>query len=214
MSSSLLDSFVEKDSHNIHFLFSYGSNSSLQVKERVNSEESIQFYPAYIKDYVRIFCGVSKRWNGGIASITPCEDSNVYGIVLKLTNAQLAKLDTYETGYTREKIKIVCQSSLTKGEQIDRGRRQSSLTKGEQIDRGRRQSIMGKERIVEGFVYIKNESTFTYLPSQTYMESIRKMLDERRMNHTQKITIRCIKDGVIKSIALWEPEYGIKLLNM
>ncbi len=199
MSSSLIDSFIEKDSRDINFLFSYGSNNSIQVKERVNSEEPIRFYPAYIKDYVRIFCGISKRWNGGIASITPCEDSNVYGIVLKLTNSQLAKLDSYEGGYTREKIKIVCQSSLTKGEQIDRGRRQS---------------VMGKERIIEGFVYIKNESIFKYLPSQAYMESIRIMLDERQMSHTQKITIRCIKDGVIKSIALWDPEYGIKLLNI
>jgi hypothetical protein len=198
MSSLLLDSFVEKDSYHINFLFSYGSNSSIQVKERVNSddfssgnaatskkvEEAIEFYPAYIKDYVRIFCGVSKRWNGGIASITPCKDSNVYGIVLKLTNSQLAKLDTYEGGYTREKIKIVCQS------------------------------IMGKERVIEGYVYIKNESTFKYLPSQSYMESIRSMLDERRMSHSQKITIRCIKDGIIKSIGIWEPEYGIKLLNI
>ncbi len=184
MSSLLLDSFVEKDSYNINFLFSYGSNNSLQVRDRVNSEEPIQFYPAYVKDYVRIFCGVSKRWNGGIASITQCEDSNVYGIVLKLTNIQLAKLDTYEGGYTREKIKIVCQS------------------------------VMGKERIVEGFVYIKNETAFKYLPSQAYMESIRIMLDERRMSHTQKISIRCIKDGIIKSIGIWDPEYGIKLLNI
>lgn len=95
MSSSLLDSFIEKESRDIHFLFSYGSNSSIQVKNRVESEEHIHFYPAYIKNYVRIFSGVSKRWNGGIASIIPSENSNVYGIIMKLTNAQLAKLDSY-----------------------------------------------------------------------------------------------------------------------
>ena len=184
MSSSLLDSFIEKESWNINFLFSYGSNSSIQVKNRVESEEPIHFYPAYIKNYVRIFGGVSKRWNGGIASIVPSENNNVYGIVMKLTNVQLAKLDTYEGGYTREKININVQS------------------------------IMGKERVVEGYVYIKNENNFMYLPSQAYMEAIRSMLDERRMSHTQKIAIRCLKDGIIKSVGIWDPEYGIKLNNI
>ncbi len=183
MSISLLNTFVE-NCDDINFLFSYGSNSSIQIKDRVNSEVNIEYYPAYIKNYVRIFCGVSKKWNGGVASIVASENNNVYGIVLKLTNSQLAKLDTYEGGYTREKIKIVCQS------------------------------VMGKERIIEGFVYIKNETVFKYLPSQAYMENIRIMLDERRMSHSQKITIRCIKDGIIKSIAIWDPEYGIKLLNI
>ncbi len=184
MSSALLNLFLQKESHHLHFLFSYGSNSSFQVKERVNSEESIPHYPAYIKNYVRIFGGKSKNWNGSVASIFPCENSNVYGIVLKLTNSQLAKLDTYESGYTREKINIVCQS------------------------------IMGKERVIEGFVYIKNDITFNYLPSQSYMESIRSMLDQRQMNHTEKIKIRCVKDGIIKDIGIWDPEYGIKLLNI
>lgn len=183
MSSSLLNLFIEKENNNIQFLFSYGSNSSIQVKNRVESEEPIQFYPAYIKNYTRIFAGVSKRWNGGIASIVPSENSNVYGIVLKLTTSQLAKLDSYEGGYTREKININVQS------------------------------IMGKEQVVEGYVYIKNEHKFTHLPSQSYMESIRNMLDERRLSHTQNIVIRCIKDGIIKSIGIWEPEYGIKLYN-
>lgn len=183
MSTLLLDSFVEKESHDIHFLFSYGSNSSIQVKERVNSETNIYYYPGYIKNYVRVFGGISKRWNGGIASIVPSENSNVYGIVMKLTNIQLSKLDSYEGGYTREKINIIIQS------------------------------IMGKEQVVEGFVYIKNECNFSHLPSQAYMEAIRNMLDERRMSHTQKISIRCVKDGIIKSVGIWDPEYGIKLNN-
>jgi hypothetical protein len=199
MSNLLINTFVEKESRDIHFLFSYGSNSSIQVKERINSEINIDYYPAYIKNYVRIFAGVSKRWNGGIASIVPSEDNNVYGIVLKLTNAQLVKLDAFEGGYTREKINIYLQS------------------------------IMGKERIVEGFVYVKNDNKFSHLPSQAYMEAIRHMLDERRISHSQKIVIRCrlpvtlsshsyqescVKEGIIKSIGIWDPEYGIKLYNI
>lgn len=73
---------------------------------------------------------------------------------------------------------------------------------------------MGKERVVEGFVYIKNKCDFSYLPSQAYMESIRNMLDERRMSSSQKIAIRCVKDGIIKNVGIWDPEYGIKLNNI
>lgn len=97
------------------FLFSYGSNSTEQIKERINSLISIPTYPAYIKDYVRIFAGKSTRWcNGGICTIYPLTDKNVYGIVVKIKRQDLEKMNKYEVGYHLEIKDVYFNNSFHK----------------------------------------------------------------------------------------------------
>jgi hypothetical protein len=83
-------------------LFCYGSNSVKQLKERLEIEENISFQKAYIKDYVRIFCGYSKRWNGGVSSIYPLKGKNIYGILININIEDLEKISKFEKGYHLE----------------------------------------------------------------------------------------------------------------
>lgn len=87
-------------------LFSYGSNSTKQIRERLKLKEYLLFKPAYINNHIRIFAGNSKRWNGGVASLYPCKNKITYGITVEITEDQLFILSEYEKGYHLEK-KIV-----------------------------------------------------------------------------------------------------------
>lgn len=91
-------------------LFCYGSNSIKQLQHRLHINEKISWKKAYINNYVRIFAGYSKRWNGGIASIFPCNGKKVYGILVKLKVEDLELLNFYECGY-HLKIIDVCLNS-------------------------------------------------------------------------------------------------------
>ena len=98
---------------NFYLLFSYGSNSIQQIKNRIESEREIIFYPAYLKNHVRIFCGKSQRWNhGAICSFYPFENRNLYGIAVYLTMDELLKLDTFENGYERIDINIILENEF------------------------------------------------------------------------------------------------------
>lgn len=88
-------------------LFSYGSNSIRQICERLKLTEYLLYKSAYINNYVRIFAGNSKRWNGGVASLYPCKNKKTYGIVVELTEDQLSILSEYEKGYHLEKKVVV-----------------------------------------------------------------------------------------------------------
>lgn len=83
-------------------LFCYGSNSIKQLKERLEIEENLSFQKAYIKDYVRIFCGFSKKWKGSVCSIFPLKGKNVYGILVKVNIEDLEKISKFEKGYHLE----------------------------------------------------------------------------------------------------------------
>ena len=91
---------------NTEYLFCYGSNSINQLKERLLESGDIEYHPARIKNYCRIFAGFSKKWFGGIATIVPLKNNYVYGITVKITPKQLSMLDFYEKGYTRNIIKV------------------------------------------------------------------------------------------------------------
>ena len=91
--------------HSQIYLFSYGSNSIEQLKKRLSRIDNFVYYPAYINNYTRIFAGNSKRWDGGIASIYPCDKSKVYGIAVEVTQTELEVLDLYEGGYNRSIMK-------------------------------------------------------------------------------------------------------------
>jgi hypothetical protein len=97
------------------YLFCYGSNSIEQIKERLNIERDIFYHPAFINNYTRIFCGMSKKWdNGGISSIYPMRSNKVFGITVYLTEDEIKRLDEYEGGYTRTPIEGNIQNLTTK----------------------------------------------------------------------------------------------------
>lgn len=86
-------------------VFSYGSNSLWQLRRRVGNP-TLTASPASLPGYTRVFCISSAAWkSGGVASLAPSHiPSNppVRGSVVKLTDAELARLDSYEGGYRRE----------------------------------------------------------------------------------------------------------------
>jgi hypothetical protein len=84
-------------------IFSYGSNSISQLKGRLENYDLIS-YPAYANGYKRIFCGYSKNWNGGVASLIKKKFIKTYGIVVYLDNNELSKLDLFEKNYLKENI--------------------------------------------------------------------------------------------------------------
>jgi len=84
-----------------HKIFSYGSNHSDQLKQRIERDIKLDFNSGFIKNYTRIFAGFSNRWKGGVASIYPDEGSKVFGSVFYLSLEEIEKLDKFEGGYTR-----------------------------------------------------------------------------------------------------------------
>ncbi len=174
-----------KNSESKFYLFCYGSNNTEQIQKRLELNEKIIAEKGYLKNYIRIFAGKSERWNGGIASIYSKIDSNVYGILVKLSLEEIEKLDKFEGGYERKKINII-----------------------KQLDNN-------LEEIVESYVYIKNNQKFEFLPSNQYLQAIRNMLDERKNdnNNKENINIYGLKENEIKKIGIWNKKYGIELVN-
>lgn len=88
-------------------LFSYGSNSTKQLAERLGRpRETFTRIPGYLQDYVRIFAGYSRRWGGGVASVHALPGKRVYGTLTALNETELGMLDRYETGYTRHRMTV------------------------------------------------------------------------------------------------------------
>lgn len=169
------------------YLFCYGSNSIKQLNERLDerldersgeTSQNLSLVPlvpkkAYLKNYVRIFSGYSKRWNGAISSVFPCNNKKVYGIVVKLTLEQLEKLNIFEKGYHLEIKDIIIYEKNT------------------------------IQNIVKSFIYIKDNTKFRKFPSDSYMNAINIMLNDVSNKNTRKIFIRVVKNNKIKTIALW-----------
>ena len=89
------------------YLFSYGSNNITQLIEKLNKKiYTTDLIPAYLDNYIRIFCFNSTKWNGSVASIYPKKNKLVFGTVIFLTEKELIKLDRYETNYKRKLIQV------------------------------------------------------------------------------------------------------------
>jgi gamma-glutamylcyclotransferase (GGCT)/AIG2-like uncharacterized protein YtfP len=98
------------------FLFSYGSNSIEQLKDRLSIDRVLLYKKAYMKDYIRIFAGKSNKWNGCVASIYPKKDKKVYGIAIEISEDEINKLNAFESGYSLEIKKIIIEEDK---EEID-----------------------------------------------------------------------------------------------
>lgn len=80
---------------NVVWLFSYGSNDSDQLSDRIERHD-FETKPAVAPDVERVFRGFSQRWRGGTASLEPRRDGRVFGYVSRLREGDLKKLDRFE----------------------------------------------------------------------------------------------------------------------
>jgi gamma-glutamylcyclotransferase (GGCT)/AIG2-like uncharacterized protein YtfP len=87
-------------------MFIYGSNNKDQLSKRINNN-NLTYIPAYLPDHIRIFAGYSKKWDGGVATIYPVKNKNIYGAVVKINIQEIKKLDKYEKGYIKENVKVI-----------------------------------------------------------------------------------------------------------
>ncbi len=95
----------------MHHLFSYGSNNTRQLAERVGrTDPPFRAVKAILPNHVRIFAGYSSRWNGAPASVFPRHCSLVTGTVVEISEEELEKLDSFETGYSRVQRTVYLQS--------------------------------------------------------------------------------------------------------
>ena len=101
-------------------LFSYGSNSLLQLRARVLNP-SLEAFPAHVNHFTRIFCHSSPSWGGGaVASIHPLEGGVVYGSIVPLSNEEFLRLDAFEAGYSKTTVKATISSFSEKEEEEER----------------------------------------------------------------------------------------------
>lgn len=89
----------------LQWVFSYGSNSSVQLKARVKNP-NLRARPAFVEDWARIFCLRSNHWQGAVASLAPAVGKRTYGGAVQLTQRELSLLDQYEQAYTKVDIDI------------------------------------------------------------------------------------------------------------
>jgi hypothetical protein len=86
-------------------IFSYGSNSTPQLRGRVLNNELVS-QPAYLDGWTRVFCNRGLWGDGGVASLSPSENARTYGSVACLSDAELKLLDVYEKGYTKQQVEV------------------------------------------------------------------------------------------------------------
>ena len=165
-------------------IFSYGSNSLKQLQGRLNNP-LLKSYDAYTLNYKRIFCGYSKNWNGGVASLIPCNNEKTEGIVVFLNKEEIEILDKYEKNYNKQKI--ICNVLY------------KSLNKEFFIEE-------------ECIVYIANNNDFIIVPSMQYLVAINLMLNQHNKNNT--INISGLINNNLVNIKTWNFPKNIKNLNL
>ena len=109
-----IDEFEDEDDEDDmeedgYFLFSYGSNHTQQLEERLN-RSPIQCYKGFIDNYERIFGGNSQTWNGAVASIIETQGEICKGAYCKVSQEELNTLDDMETTYTRIELPVTTEN--------------------------------------------------------------------------------------------------------
>jgi gamma-glutamylcyclotransferase len=85
--------------------FAYGSNlSKEQMKQRC--PDSKPLFPATLPNYKLVITGWDRQWRGGVATILRSRGDKVRGAVYELSDADLRKLDKYESGYARQNVTV------------------------------------------------------------------------------------------------------------
>ena len=140
-----------------YYLFCYGSNSTNQLKKRLN-KKNIESQKAYLPNYTRIFAGHSAKWNGGVASIISTNDNHcVKGSLIFLKESELKKLDKYEGANKNE----------------------NPFSKIDNIYRRTYVNVKDKNNDnITSIVYIKNNNTWKSYPSEEYLAAVKNHLKE------------------------------------
>lgn len=90
-------------------LFSFGSNSSQQLRGRVcvsPTELLPPPRPALLLGHARVFAGVSTPWEGAVADVVPSPGHSVRGSLCALSADQLDRLDAFERLYARRTVAV------------------------------------------------------------------------------------------------------------
>ena len=132
----------------LSWVFCYGSNGVLQLKDRVDHKGDFVYRPVVLKGWSRIYCGYSGMWDGAVASIHPDPKGRVYGTIVQLNKGEMKKLDRYEAvgikgWYYRHPVKV--------------------------------EDALNNEKY-EAIAYVKEGTTYTHPPSIKYLESISENL--------------------------------------
>jgi len=96
------------------YLFSYGSNNTAQLSDRLS--HPVVTLPAYLPGWQRVFRGHSRTWGGGVASLAKKRGAVTYGLACQVSEADLARMDRYEGvpfAYQRHRVKIVIGETPT-----------------------------------------------------------------------------------------------------
>lgn len=169
----------------MHYVFSYGSNHKEQLAQRVLRERGFtanEVSPGCLENYTRIFAGYSTNWKGAVASVHPAPGQQVFGSIIELKRHEIKLLDDHEGvgclhPYGYERrILPVVDQSCNSG------------------------------TVRDCYVYIKRNTAYDGPPSLSYLQAIRRMLDETDRPHTPRITVRCVAaDGCITVCGWWKP---------
>jgi gamma-glutamylcyclotransferase (GGCT)/AIG2-like uncharacterized protein YtfP len=98
-----------------HLYFSYGSNMD-EASMRQRCPEAAYLGAGYLDNYQLVFTGFLAQRNRGGADILQQEGGQVWGLLYRLSNADLAKLDAnkvYPTVYDRFPVRIIRQEGGT-----------------------------------------------------------------------------------------------------
>jgi hypothetical protein len=149
-------------------IFSYGSNSTSQLRARVQNP-GLESIAAEAPGFARVFCLSSPGWGGGgVASLAPCSDTTTYGAVVLLTLQEKRLLDGFEGGYREETVTVLVK--------VD----------GAEARRSAMVYIAGR-REAAGGAFTK---PMTARPSEQYLTAIHCMLREHWDMKGQSITVR------------------------
>ncbi len=159
------------------YFFSYANLSITFLASIFERDvESILYKNCYRRGFERIFC-VNNN-NEAVASIYKSMWESVYGIIVKITYDELDLLESYHKNYDLHVIDVSLSYSM--------------------LPDVSKEGIL-ENRIKRSYVFIhKNEVNEKEIqPSETYLQSIRNMLNDRKKINpsiiTKPIKISCVK---------------------
>lgn len=92
------------------YYFAYGSNmNEKQMQERCNDRSIRHYKRAYLKGYRFVYDGYSSSRKRAVANVVPDENGIVWGVIYKITEDCLSRLDQYEgypEAYTRDTFEV------------------------------------------------------------------------------------------------------------
>lgn len=100
------------------FLFSYGSNNPRQAAERLEvSHEWLCEHTIACEaiDRVLTFSLYSTRWSGSVANLSEEKGKSCQGLAYLLPDDVLLRMDKYEGGYHKEKVRLLHEGKEFEG---------------------------------------------------------------------------------------------------